>query len=177
MDANTYQQKAARTLIEKPGFILTTEEMDAVGEAMVVSHEAAYDMEWIKKIVFHRHRPFDPNEHEQVVNTPSEYTSHFLNPLLDESSIMYVWNLVGLIGELSELIPLVYGSAIKGSTPDTDAIMDELGDVLWYLAAIATRYKIDLNDVMTRNLTKLIKRYPKGFEFEQSKHREIEAQL
>lgn len=37
-------------------------------------------------------------------------------------------------------------------------IIDELGDVLWYVAAIATELKISLDDIATMNLDKLFDR-------------------
>jgi len=38
-----------------------------------------------------------------------------------------------------------------------------MGDCLWYLAALATTLKIDLDEVASMNIDNLIKRYPNGF--------------
>lgn len=46
---------------------------------------------------------------------------------------------------------------------DLDEMKKELGDVLWYLTALATDYGFTLDDVARTNLDKLRKRYPEGF--------------
>jgi NTP pyrophosphatase (non-canonical NTP hydrolase) len=46
---------------------------------------------------------------------------------------------------------------------DPAKLASELGDVLWYLAAIATAHDIDLNAVARGNIWKLRQRYPDGF--------------
>lgn len=49
---------------------------------------------------------------------------------------------------------------------------EELGDVCWYLAVAADAIGVTLEEIMIRNLEKLEKRYPHGFEAERSLHRE-----
>ena len=39
-----------------------------------------------------------------------------------------------------------------------DQLIDELGDVLWYIAALATELSVDLNDIASINIDKLLKR-------------------
>lgn len=39
----------------------------------------------------------------------------------------------------------------------------ELGDVLWYVAALCTKFGFDMGDVMAVNIEKLKKRYPDGY--------------
>ena len=40
-----------------------------------------------------------------------------------------------------------------------DAMIDELGDVLWHVAHVATQLRVDLSKVAERNIDKLAKRY------------------
>lgn len=47
----------------------------------------------------------------------------------------------------------------KGTIPDNTKIEEELGDVLWYVANIAARRGILLQDIMRGNIEKLTKRY------------------
>ena len=42
-------------------------------------------------------------------------------------------------------------------------IKEEMGDLLWYIAAIATVLNIKLDDVAFENIEKLKKRYPNGY--------------
>lgn len=46
---------------------------------------------------------------------------------------------------------------------DRAAMLKELGDVLWYTAALATDYGFTLEDVARANVVKLKARYPQGF--------------
>lgn len=55
MTPNEYQQQAARTLIEKPDFTLTDEEVRILWNAIGLAGEAGETCEVIKKAVFHRH--------------------------------------------------------------------------------------------------------------------------
>lgn len=43
-----------------------------------------------------------------------------------------------------------------------DAIAAELGDVLWYVAAVATELRVDLSEVAGQNLDKLFSRQERG---------------
>lgn len=52
----------------------------------------------------------------------------------------------------------------------------ELGDVLWYVAALCTKADLDMGEVMQGNIDKLRRRYPDGFSSEDSKRRvDVEA--
>lgn len=46
---------------------------------------------------------------------------------------------------------------------DLDALVDELGDILWYLANLAEAAGVGLNDVAQRNIDKLRKRHGESY--------------
>ena len=48
------------------------------------------------------------------------------------------------------------------SAEDREALKQELGDVLWYLAQIATEIGVDLDEVAGANLSKLFDRLERG---------------
>ena len=78
---------------------------------------------------------------------------------------------LGLAGEAGEFANLVKKMTAHGHPFDADALMDELGDVLWYLAEAATAAGLELNEIGWQNVQKLIKRYPEGFNEEDSLNR------
>ena len=47
--------------------------------------------------------------------------------------------------------------------------IEELGDVMWYIANICTRYGLSLDDVLVKNVKKLNERYQKLYEQERNK--------
>lgn len=79
-----------------------------------------------------------------------------------EEMPLYDDPLLGLAGEVGEVIELIK----KDRRPkerrkkiDADDLTKELGDVLWYLARVASEYDIDLQDVADRNIEKLTIRH------------------
>lgn len=79
---------------------------------------------------------------------------------------------LGLCGESGEVADLVKKWAFQGHPCDTEKLAEELGDVCWYLAVAADAIGITLEEIMIRNIEKLKRRYPHGFETDRSLHRE-----
>ena len=70
---------------------------------------------------------------------------------------------LGLAGESGQLIDLIQDYTFKGKDLDKEKMIDELGDVLWYLSQIAQWADVDFDDVAKANIETLNKRYPNGF--------------
>ena len=67
--------------------------------------------------------------------------------------------LAGEAGEIANKVKKVYRDNDGELTRQAQAdLMDELGDVLWYVAALATEIGYDLDDVAAHNLEKLAAR-------------------
>ena len=111
MNANDYQKLAARTLIDRPDFVLS------------------------------------------------------------DGDIMLLWNALGLAGEAGEVAELVKKGILHQHGLDRERLKKELGDVLWYAAALCTRLGLDLSEVMQANIDKLYERYPDGFSATDSRRR------
>lgn len=99
---------------------------------------------------------------EKALRTASGYRSDSL--LLN--------GVMGLCGESGECIDIVKKAMFQGHTLDREHLAEELGDVAWYLAVAAEGLGYDLESILQRNVDKLMKRYPDGFETERSTHRE-----
>jgi NTP pyrophosphatase (non-canonical NTP hydrolase) len=69
----------------------------------------------------------------------------------------------GLAEESGEALSLVRKHVYQGRTLDRDQLAEELGDVLWCLAATADAAGLTLSDIASRNLAKLAARHPTGF--------------
>jgi NTP pyrophosphatase (non-canonical NTP hydrolase) len=103
MNASAYQLKAARTLIDAPGFDIPDDGMMLILNAIGLAGEAGEVCELVKKGIFHQH---------------------------------------GL---------------------DMTKLRKELGDVLWYTAAMCTKAGFDMSEIMQENIEKLEARYPSGY--------------
>lgn len=77
----------------------------------------------------------------------------------------------GLNGESGEVIDILKKHEFQGHELDYDKIMDEAGDVCWYLALLAFALNVPLEEIMLRNVQKLKERYPDGFDKNRSIHR------
>ena len=79
---------------------------------------------------------------------------------------------MGLNGEAGECIDLLKKHYFQGHALDRKKLAEELGDVLWYCAELATGLGVTLDEVAERNIAKLRRRYPEGFDPERSVRRE-----
>jgi NTP pyrophosphatase (non-canonical NTP hydrolase) len=70
---------------------------------------------------------------------------------------------LGLAGEVGETCELVKKARFHGKRLDTDALLAELGDVLYYVAVLAYECGHTLDGVAAHNVAKLRARYPDGF--------------
>ena len=70
---------------------------------------------------------------------------------------------LGLCGEAGEVGELVKKNVSHGHDISPEKIMDEVSDVLFYCAYLCECYGIDLEKAATHNVEKLKRRYPNGF--------------
>lgn len=75
---------------------------------------------------------------------------------------------LGIAGEAGETADLVKKHIGHGHPLDLDKLKKEIGDVLWYAAALAAHFGLTLEEVAQANVEKLRKRYPDGFSTEAS---------
>lgn len=74
--------------------------------------------------------------------------------------------ILGLVGEAGEAADkfkkIIRDKQGKMSTEDREEISKELGDVLWYVAALARYMDIPLDDIAEENIAKLQSRFERG---------------
>ena len=75
---------------------------------------------------------------------------------------------LGLNGEAGEVADIVKKVLHHGHELDSEKLIKELGDVLWYVAEAADAIGVELSEVARRNIKKLRARYPDGFQSAQS---------
>ena len=82
--------------------------------------------------------------------------------------------LFGLCSEVGE-IHSIFQHEYQGKPASKEKVIDECGDLLWFLCELCDSFFINLSDVMEYNINKLKKRFPDGFSAERSEKRhEIE---
>lgn len=90
--------------------------------------------------------------------------------------IMLVWNALKLCGEAGEIAEHIGKGVFHRHGIDRDHLIKELGDVLWYVAALCTKLGVPMSEVMERNIEKLDRRYPDGWDTERSINRDVLAE-
>lgn len=79
---------------------------------------------------------------------------------------------MGISGEAGEVTDYIKKVLFHGHELCEDKLIEELGDVLWYITYLSKTIDSDLETIASRNIQKLKKRYPEGWDPERSIHRE-----
>ena len=96
-----------------------------------------------------------------------------LNPELDKKDVL-INGVMGLCGESGEAIDIVKKHLAQGHELDKEHLAKELGDIAWYLAETATAIGFDLESIFQKNIDKLKRRYPQGFNIDNSINRKFD---
>jgi NTP pyrophosphatase (non-canonical NTP hydrolase) len=78
---------------------------------------------------------------------------------------------LGLTGEAGEVADLVKKHVAQGHPIEREKLLEEAGDIAWYLARLCATLDARLGDVLQANIEKLWHRYPDGFSTEASLRR------
>ena len=90
--------------------------------------------------------------------TFDEYQVKAIQTAIYDHPIIYPT--LGLCGESGEVAEKVKKHLRDGSS--LDELKKELGDVLWYISAIASDLKLSLDDIAETNISKLTSRLERG---------------
>jgi NTP pyrophosphatase (non-canonical NTP hydrolase) len=93
--------------------------------------------------------------------TKSRATAKY--PAIGHAVIYPTLGLVNEAGEVAGKIKKVFRDKEGQINPDVrEALKAELGDVLWYLAQVATELDLQLDEVAEHNIAKLLDRQARG---------------
>ena len=99
----------------------------------------------------------DFNEYQKISRRTAKYPN--LGKKKEDNFLYPVLGLLGEAGEVAEKVKKLFRDDNGNLTSERkELIKKELGDVLWYLAQIATDLDIELDDVVKTNLEKLASR-------------------
>lgn len=99
-------------------------------------------------------------DEQDTLNAYQRAAGFWRNP--SETEVL-VKDALGLAGEVGEVVELIKKHRFHGLPLDVERVKSELGDVLWYLADLASECGLPLCDVAHANVQKLSTRYPHGF--------------
>ena len=79
----------------------------------------------------------------------------------DTEPMMKLHTALGICGEAGEFADAVKKSIIYGQPENTENLIEELGDLLFYIQAAINVFSLDVEQIMQHNAGKLAKRYEK----------------
>lgn len=82
----------------------------------------------------------------------------------------FIYPTLGLAGETGEVVEKIKKLIRNDNITDAKKVSEdkkielekEMGDILWYLAQLATEFDIELNSIAERNIEKLTSRQERG---------------
>jgi len=89
---------------------------------------------------------------------------HVINLDLSDIKVDLIHMVIGISGEAGELLDAIKKNAIYGKELNMDNVIEELGDLEYYLEGLRQALKLDRQQILDANVTKLAKRY-KDFEY------------
>lgn len=79
--------------------------------------------------------------------------------------------LYGLSSETGEITG-IFQKELQGHEVRRDDLEGEIGDLLWFAAELCTVFGFDMGEIAQKNIDKLKKRYPDGFDEDRSINRD-----
>ena len=107
------------------------------------------------------------------INDYQKLALRTMNTELNKKDVL-INGVMGLCGESGEAIDIVKKHLAHNHPLDKEHLIKELGDIAWYLAETAYALDVDLETVLKLNIEKLKKRYPNGFNTDNSLNRQKE---
>jgi len=83
---------------------------------------------------------------------------------------------IGLSTEVGELNDLIKKFLFYGKKVEITHVVEECGDILWYLSGMLDAVGSTLEEAMEKNIAKLQVRYPNNFETKRALNRDLKAE-
>jgi len=110
-----------------------------------------------------------------VLKTESRDTHEIYNRF-SASKLRILHAVMGLSTESGELLDAVKKHYFYGKPLDETNLIEEMGDIFWYLGVLADVLGTTFEEVQRLNILKLQKRYGEKFNKEGALHRDLEAE-
>ena len=97
-----------------------------------------------------------------------KYIEYIRNNNLADVDLVIRHGILGILSEAGEFADILKRMTVYCTPVNEEHIKEELGDLLHYMTYLMNKFGWDLADIMQANMTKLKKRYPKGYSNEDS---------
>jgi NTP pyrophosphatase (non-canonical NTP hydrolase) len=182
MDSKTYLQESARSV--SPMFNTDMEEnfsrcIAVAFEGVILSGSA---IDHLKRKVFYG-KPLPENVVIPAIIERLKDPANIKHEILfaqgkadGNYSADLVHGILGVTGEASELLQALVTSMLDRKPIDRVNVIEEAGDLLWYIALILRSVDSTFDEAMDINIAKLRKRFPGQFTQEHALNRDLEGE-
>ncbi len=162
MDTKTYMDLFSRTMSKEfhGENVHPFELQDAVASRLATNQS----LDDIKKSVFYNRQLGFRKADEEEASYWLDFEPDTLHAVL------------GIDTEAAEILELLMASPIMPTEHFKRKIIDETGDLLWYVALLLKTFDLTFEEVMEKNIEKLKARYPEGFSTDAATHRNAEKE-
>jgi NTP pyrophosphatase (non-canonical NTP hydrolase) len=107
----------------------------------------------------------ESNDHRPIVERLSK-----------DATVRLLHAAMGVSTEAGELLDAMKKYVFYGKKLDETNLLEEVGDVFWYLAILADELGFDFETAMQKNIAKLQARYGEAFSSERAQVRDLEKE-
>ena len=131
-----------------------------------VIEESQY-LDRVKKYAIYNDDKYGLSKWKASVSAEIKSKNFILNP----SQCELLHAAIGIAGEAGELLDAVRKHVFEGQPLDEDNVIEELGDLNFYLEAACQAIGVSREEIEQRNTAKLSKRYEGGYSDQQAQER------
>ena len=113
---------------------------------------------------------------EQAKTTDIQDYDLVRDRLKSRNTIRFLHAAMGICTETGELMDALKKHLIYGKELDKTNIIEEVGDLFWYVAILADAFEFTFEDSMEKNIAKLKARYPNRFTEKDAQFRDLEKE-
>jgi len=108
--------------------------------------------------------------HENLVRELTKPGADVLGQMTPEKANL-LHMVIGISGEAGEIVDCVKKHAIYNGDLDLNHLIEELGDMEFFLEGLRQATRLSKGQILGRNVAKLRKRYPEGYGDQEAKDR------
>lgn len=114
--------------------------------------------------------------HDYIQNALRTETKQYRFVATDEVTPRIEHAVMGLVTEAGECMDALKKAKMYGKQLDTVNLIEEAGDIMWYLALLADELDVSFEDLWEKNIAKLRVRFPEKYTDHHAEHRNTVAE-
>lgn len=113
---------------------------------------------------------------DNAIRTESNDFPKIMKRLSSTTDLRLLHAGMGLATEAAKFVDALKKYVFYGTEPDTTNLIEEMGDLFWYLAIAADALGVSFETIQQRNIAKFAKRYPDKFTEADAVHRDLPSE-